>query len=154
MPSEPEKDDNDEWVKILVEAKHDMPWIIVTDLYMDACNSILVDGIDNEDFSKRCGFIIYPEHYPALCDFINDAIKLEENNPDNLQTGEKTKDEINSTILELASELAEKELVDKHQVLPYDLFEDENYKEEFQDEFNSLFDKYYNRIAGLFGFRM
>ncbi|NDV64007.1 hypothetical protein [Bacteroides sp. 224] len=59
------------------------------------------------------------------------------------------KDETNSQIMELASELAEKELVDKYHILPEDMCDGENYKEEFQDEFNSLYDKHHSQLSQL-----
>lgn len=71
------------------------------------------------------------------------------------------KDEINSSIMEIASDLAVARLVDKHQ-MPFDSFvepEDPNdpdsgtcYKEEYQDEYNRFYDEEYNRLAQLMKF--
>jgi hypothetical protein len=58
-------------------------------------------------------------------------------------------DEINSSIIRLATELAEKALVDRHNLLPDGLYDGEEYKEEFQDEFNKLYDSYYDQLNEL-----
>lgn len=73
----------------------------------------------------------------------------------------ENKDEINSSIMEIASDLAVARLVDKHQ-LPFDAFvepEDPDdpdsgtcYKEEYQDEYNRFYDEEYNRLARLMKF--
>ena len=66
----------------------------------------------------------------------------------------ENKDEINSSIMEIASDLAIARLVDKHK-LPFDAYvepEDPDdpdsgtcYKEEYQDEYNRFYDEEYNR---------
>lgn len=73
----------------------------------------------------------------------------------------ENKDEINSSIMEIASDLAVTRLVYKFQQ-PFDAFveaEDLNdpdsgtcYKEEFQDEYNKFYDEEYNRMASLMKF--
>lgn len=73
----------------------------------------------------------------------------------------ENKDEINSSIMEIASDLAVARLVDKHQ-MPFDFFvepEDPDdpdsgtcYKEEYQDEYNRFYDEEYNRLAQLMKF--
>lgn len=73
----------------------------------------------------------------------------------------ENKDEINSSIMEIASDLAVARLVDKHK-LPFDAFvepEDPDdpdsgtcYKEEYQDEYNQFYDEEYNRLAQLMKF--
>lgn len=73
----------------------------------------------------------------------------------------ENKDEINSSIMEIASDLAVARLVDKHQQ-PFDAFvepEDPDdpesgtcYKEEYQDEYNRFYDEEYNRLALLMKF--
>ncbi len=73
----------------------------------------------------------------------------------------ENKDEINSSIMEIASDLAVARLVDKHQ-MPFDSFvepEDPDdpdsgtcYKEEYQDEYNRFYDEEYNRLAQLMKF--
>lgn len=73
----------------------------------------------------------------------------------------ENKDEINSSIMEIASDLAVARLVDKHK-LPFDAFvepEDPDdpdsgtcYKEEYQDEYNRFYDEEYNRLAQLMKF--
>ena len=73
----------------------------------------------------------------------------------------KNKDEIKSSIMEIASDLAVARLVDKHQ-MPFDSFvepEDPDdpdsgtrYKEGYQDEYNRFYDEEYNRLARLMKF--
>lgn len=73
----------------------------------------------------------------------------------------ENKDEINSSIMEIASDLAIARLIDKHQ-MPFDAFvepEDPDdpdsgtcYKEEYQDEYNRFYDEEYNRLAQLMKF--
>ena len=113
------------------------------------------DKVPSEKWLKSNGGVVdiltfsskaeYDSYYKALADMDgwNDAAILE---PEYDQT---EKDKINSQIMELSSELAEKELVDKHQILPEDMYDGANYKEEYQDEFNSLYDKYYSQLSQL-----
>lgn len=73
----------------------------------------------------------------------------------------ENKDEINSTIMEIASDLAVGRLVEKHKQ-PFETFvepDDPNdpdggthYKDEFQDEYNRLYDEEYERVASLMKF--
>lgn len=73
----------------------------------------------------------------------------------------ENKDEINSSIMEIASDLAVARLVDKHQ-MPFDAFVEPGdpddpdngtcYKEEYQDEYNRFYDEEYNRLAQLMKF--
>ncbi len=71
------------------------------------------------------------------------------------------KDEINSLIMEIASDLAVGRLVAKHGQ-PFEAFVEPDdpkdpdsgthYKEEFQDEFNRFYDEEYERVASLMRF--
>lgn len=72
------------------------------------------------------------------------------------------KDDINSSIMEIAADLATARLKDTHN-LPFEAFvEPENqddpdndctrFKDEYQDEFNWYYDEEYNRIASLIKF--
>lgn len=71
------------------------------------------------------------------------------------------KDDINSSIMEIASDLAVGRLVDKYKQ-PFEGFvepDDPNdpdggthYKEEFQDEYNRFYDEEYERVASLLRF--
>lgn len=73
----------------------------------------------------------------------------------------ENKDDINSSIMEIASDLAVARLIDKHK-LPFDAYvepEDPDdpdsgtcYKEEYQDEYNRFYDEEYNRLAQLMKF--
>lgn len=67
---------------------------------------------------------------------------------------ERKKDGIGCTLIELSCALAEKEMADKYNLLPEEFSDGDNYKEEYQEEFNFLYDKYYNLLAGLCGFSM
>lgn len=71
------------------------------------------------------------------------------------------KDNINSSIMEIASDLAVARLLSKYQQ-PFDAFvelEDPNdpdsgtcYKDEFQNEYNNFYDEEYKRVADLMKF--
>lgn len=72
------------------------------------------------------------------------------------------KDDINSSIMEIADELATARLKDAHN-LPFEAFvepedpdnPDNNctrFKDEYQDEFNRYYDEEYNRVASLMKF--
>lgn len=73
----------------------------------------------------------------------------------------ENKDDINSSIMEIASDLAVARLIDKHK-LPFDAYvepEDPDdpdsgtcYKGEYQDEYNRFYDEEYNRLAQLMKF--
>ena len=73
----------------------------------------------------------------------------------------KNKDDINSSIMEIASDLAVGRMVDKYKqpfeafVEPDDLDDPDSgthYKEEFQDEYNQFYDEEYERVASLMQF--
>lgn len=71
------------------------------------------------------------------------------------------KDEINSSIMEIASDLAVGRMVDKYKQ-PFEAFvkpddpddpnSDTHYKDEFQDEYHKLYDEEYERVASLMRF--
>lgn len=69
------------------------------------------------------------------------------------------KDEINSSIMEIASDLAVARMVEKHQQ-PFDTFVESDpddddcthYKEEYQDEYDQFYDEEYARIAEVMKF--
>lgn len=73
----------------------------------------------------------------------------------------KNKDEINSSIMEIASDLAAARLMNEHQV-PFENFVEPDdpddpdggthYKEEYQDEYNKYYDDEYDRITRLMRF--
>lgn len=73
----------------------------------------------------------------------------------------ENKDEINSSIMEIASDLAVARLVNKHEQ-PFETFVEPQdpddpdsgtcYKEEFQDEYNRFYDEEYERVASLMKF--
>ena len=73
----------------------------------------------------------------------------------------ENKDDINSSIMEIASDLAVARLVDKYKQ-PFEAFvklvdpDDPDcgtcYKEEFQDEYNRFYDEEYDRVARLMNF--
>lgn len=72
-----------------------------------------------------------------------------------------SKDEINSSIMEIATNLATARLKDIHNLSFEALVEPEDpddsdsctqFKEEYQDEFNRYYDEEYNRLANLMKF--
>ena len=73
----------------------------------------------------------------------------------------ESKDDINSSIMEIASDLAVARLVDQYKqtfeafVEPEDPEDPDGgtcYKEEFQDEYNKFYDEEYDRVASLMKF--
>lgn len=74
----------------------------------------------------------------------------------------QNKDKINSSIMEIAADLAKARLVERHRKPPEEFVEPENiegsdngcfhYKEEYQNEFNELYDEEYERVASLMKF--
>lgn len=74
----------------------------------------------------------------------------------------ENKDNIQSTIMEIASDLAKAQLIDKYQkpfgafLQPEDPDNPDNgctcYKEKYQDEFNQFYDNEYDRLAKLMNF--
>lgn len=73
----------------------------------------------------------------------------------------ENKDRINSSIMEIASDLAVGRMVDKYKQ-PFEAFVESDdpddpdgethYKEEFQDEYNKFYDEEYERVASLMRF--
>lgn len=73
----------------------------------------------------------------------------------------KNKDQINSSIMEIASDLAVGRMVDKYKQ-PFEAFVEPDdpddpdsgthYKEEFQDEYDKFYDEEYERVASLMRF--
>ncbi|MCD7795452.1 MAG: hypothetical protein LUH46_11410 [Alistipes sp.] len=73
----------------------------------------------------------------------------------------ESKDDINSSIMEIASDLAVSRMVDKYKQ-PFEAFVEPDdpddpdggthYKEEFQDEYNRFYDEEYERVASLMKF--
>ena len=70
----------------------------------------------------------------------------------------ENKDRINSSIMEIACDLAAARLMNAHQV-PFEAFVepddpdgDTHYKEEFQDEYHKFYDEEYERVASLMRF--
>lgn len=68
------------------------------------------------------------------------------------------KDEINSSIMEIASDLAVARMVEKHQQ-PFNTFVESDpdddcthYKEEYQDEYDQFYDEEYARVAEVMRF--
>lgn len=72
------------------------------------------------------------------------------------QSDKENKDQINSSIMEIACNLALSRLVDKYKQ-PFDVFVEPDdpddpdsgthYKDEFQDEFNQFYDEEYKHVA-------
>ena len=65
----------------------------------------------------------------------------------------KTKEELAGRISQLSCILAEKELIDKYELLPEDLADSEGgYLPEYQDYFNNYYDCYYNELLSYIKF--
>lgn len=144
-----EKDENEDEYPLttILSGRKDIYFISITDVYLGADGFIYADGIDDDTTYKRNEFQIETKKYSDILFFIPYVLGWD-NNAQQLQVA---KDTINTNIMEMSCELAEKEMVDRHNWLPEAFMDEsgENYTEDFQDEFNPLFDKYYNRIADL-----
>lgn len=147
-----EEDEDNYPLTTILSGKKDIYFISITDAYLDEHDAIYVDGVDDDTCCVKTAFIIYPEQYSDILYFIGYVLGWQEAKEEE----QALCDNINSNIMELACELAEKEMVDTHNWLP-EAFMDtagENYTADFQEEFNLLYDKYYNRITELADFQL
>ncbi|WP_165044880.1 hypothetical protein [Dysgonomonas sp. ZJ709] len=144
-----EEDDDEYPLTTLLSGSKDIYFISITDVYLDEGGvRIYADGIDDDSICRKTGFEIEEERYSDILFFI--AYVLEWNKKENTQ---EIKDNINSTIMEMACELAEKEMSDGYGKLPeYFMNKDGGYTDFYQNIFNPIYDKYYNRIAELADF--
>lgn len=127
--------------------KHDSPDVRITDVYLGADGAVYADGIDNETEEWRKDFYVIEDQFRHILHFM--AVVLEWNQ---VKIENDVMHNTNSEIMEMAAELAEKAMVDKYNKLPEDFMDGENYKEEYQDTFNNLYDEYFSRIATLANF--
>lgn len=145
-----EDDDENTYPSVITfYGKRDIYFIPITDAYLDTDGNIRIDGICEEDTDDFTGVYIEGQYFAEILYFIGHVLNWFDG------PGEQHAiDSANSSIMALACQLAEKELVDKHNLLPGALMDKggENYAERYRDEFNPLYDKYYSRIAGLAGF--
>lgn len=149
---EKEEDDDDYPLTTILSGRKDIYFISITDVYLDNGGLIYADGLDDDSCCHKTGFKIEAEHYSDILFFIAYVMGWNKNGTD----AQAVRDAINSDIMEMACELAEKEMVDKHNWLPEAFMDEsgENYTEDFQDEFDPLYDKYYERIAQLSDFQL
>ncbi len=125
--------------------------ISITDVYLDEKGRICVDGIDNDIIGTSTELKIELEQYSDVLYFIAYVLGWDKNEM-NSQT---IKDTINSNIMEMACELAEKEMVNGYGKLPeYFMNKKGKYTDFYQDIFNPIYDKYYNRITALTDFEL
>ncbi|MDH6310918.1 hypothetical protein M2448_003870 [Dysgonomonas sp. PF1-14] len=147
---EEEADDDYPLIAILPGRK-DVYSICVTDVYIDENETIYADGIDDDTGYRKEGFIIEENQYSDILYFIGYVLDwfddMDEKNVLN---------SLNSSIMELACNLAEKEMVDTYGKLPEDFADskEECYTEEYQNIFNPLYDKYYNKLSELADFEL
>jgi hypothetical protein len=148
---EKEEEDDDYPPAAILYGRKDTCFISVTDVYTDEKDNILVDGMDDDSGNYKSGFRIEPEQYSDILYFIGYALGWN----GNTHYSQSVKDTVNSTIMEMACQLAEKEMVDGYGKLP-EYFADNNgeYTEFYRDIFNPLYDKYYNRLAELADFEI
>ncbi|WP_291125483.1 hypothetical protein [Dysgonomonas sp. UBA7698] len=144
-----EEDENTYPSGITFYGKRDIYFISITDVYMDEEGKICMDGIDENTVEDFTGIYIEDQHLDDVLYFIGFVLDWFDN-----QNGQQVIDNTNSSIMQLACELAEKELVDKYSILPEAMMDEsgENYTDKYQDGFNLFYDKYYNQIAGLADF--
>ena len=103
-----------------------------------------------------CGKVLAGED-----EYCSDECRRQECRSDLNRYYRENKDEINSSIMELACDLATARLMNEHGQ-PFETFVEPDdpddpesgthYKDEFQDEFDRYYDEEYNRIAGLMKF--
>ena len=127
--------------------QHENLEIAVTDIYLTDEEQIYIDGIDTETDTKETEYYL-PSNYYEFALFFFDCV---------LNCVEKVdkRDEVCAIKDELAglcTELAEKELVDTLDLLPEQMTVDGEYTEEIQEKFNSLYDKYEEKLFDLVGF--
>lgn len=144
------EDDNYPLTTIL-SGRKDIYFISITDVYLDNGGLIYADGIDDNTGCRKTEFKIEPKQYSDILYFIAYVLGW----TGNKQESQNMKDTINSNIMEMACNLAEKEMVDGYGKLP-EYFANQNgeYTDFYQDVFNPLYDKYYNRIADLADFQL
>lgn len=124
--------------------------IAVTDLYLSQNDNIIIDGYNTESDCFETKIHVDEKYYYFILMFISAVL-------DAVPHSEIFSEvcEMNSEILEIASELAEKELVDTLELLPGQMIgdmEEGTYTEEIQDKFNGLYDKYEDQLCRLTGF--
>lgn len=144
-----EEDEDDYPVTTILYGHKDLYFISITDVYLDDGGFIYADGMDDDTGCHEREFKIEPEQYSDILYFI--ACVLGWNDKSREQV---VRDAVNSEMMELACALAEKEMVDRYN-RSAEAFMDESgeqYTEDFQDEFNPLYDKYYDKLAQLAGF--
>lgn len=123
--------------------------ISITDVYLDGNGRLCADGIDNDITGKNTQLKIESEHYSDILYFIAYVLGWNKNEMNLLAV----RDSINSDIMEMACQLAEKEMVNGYGKLPeYFMNGDGEYTEFYQGIFDPIYDKYYNRIAELADF--
>lgn len=143
------EDEDDYPVTTILYGRKDLYFISITDVYLDDGGFIYADGMDDDTGHHKREFKIEPEQYSDILYFIACVLGWSDKSREQV-----VRDAVNSDIMELACELAEKEMVDRYNRLPEAFMDEsgEQYTEDFQDEFNPLYDKYYHKLADLAGF--
>lgn len=147
-----DKTNDDEYpLTILLAGKKDIYSISITDVYLDENESIYVDGIDDDTSYKKKDFMISEDQYSDILYFIGYTLDWLDPHIKQLII-----DDTNSTIMELACQLAEKEMFDSEGWTIESLMDEtgEKYTEAVQEKFNPLYDKYYNQITTLANFEL
>jgi hypothetical protein len=103
-----EEEDDDYPPATILYGRKDTCFISVTDAYTDEEDNILADGMDDDTGCRKCGFRIEPEQYSAMLYFIGYTLGWN----GNTHYWQSVKDTVNSAIMEMACQLAEKERVD------------------------------------------
>ncbi len=141
-------DDDDDYPLTILLSEKDVSFISITDVYLDNEGIIRADGIDDETAQIRKELKI-EEGYDNILYFIGYVLRWFDK-----RSRQQVIDDTNTSIMVLSCALAEKEMSDKHGMLPEEFVDvcGENYTENFQNEFNPLYDKYYARISELADF--
>ena len=144
----PTNDDDDYPLTTSLPIDNEISFISVTDVYLDNEGLIRVDGIQDNTLDVKIGLEVIEDNYDNILYFIGYVLHWFD-----AQSGQFVIDDTNSSIMEMACELAEKEMVDGYGKLP-EYFANKNgeYTDFYQNIFNPIYDKYYNRIAELADF--
>lgn len=108
------------------------------------------NGIDDDTSCLKRGFRIEEDQYSDILYFIGYTLNWFDSKIEQVII-----DEINSIIMELSCQLAEKTMVNTCGKLPEGFMtKDGEYTDYYQAMFNLLYDKYYNQITELVDFEL
>lgn len=133
------KDDDDDYpLTTILSGKEDIYVISVTDVYLNNGGLIYADGIDDDTDCLEKEFKIEPDQYSDILYFIAYVLGWS----GNCVNEQAVRDSINSNIMEMACQLAEKEMVNGYGKRPeYFMNKNREYTDFYKNIFNPLYDK-------------